>query len=130
MEKNSEDQPKKRVLIVDDNKDMLSLLTIQFETIGAEVVPILGSATALEVFIRNSINAKGFDLIALDINMPEIDGNELAIKIRDAGYNGKIVAFTAYVTGDGRMKSKESHIDYYMGKDQAKRDVLCALLER
>ena len=122
------DKPQKRVLIVDDDKDMLSILTIQFQNLGAEVVAISQSNQALEVFIKYSINAKGFDLIALDINMPEMDGNELATKLRETGYSGKIVALTADVTGDGRVKSKSSGIDYYMGKMQAKKDVLSALL--
>ena len=79
-------------------------------------------------FMKNAINGRGFDLIALDINMPQMDGNELASKIRETGYEGKIVALTADVTGDGRIKSKSSGIDFYMGKMQAKKDVLSALL--
>lgn len=129
MSTDQTEKKKKRVLIVDDDKDLLSILTIQFESLGAEVLAISDSTIALKTFIKNSINAKGFDLIALDINMPEMDGNELAMKIREAGYEGKIVALTADVTGDGRMKSKSSGIDYYMGKLQANKNVLSALLE-
>ncbi len=121
-------KPKKRVLLVDDDIDMITILTIQFQSLGAEVVSASDSTKGLEVFMKNAINGRGFDLIALDINMPQMDGNELASKIRDTGYEGKIVALTADVTGDGRIKSKSSGIDFYMGKMQAKKDVLSALL--
>lgn len=61
-----------KILIVDDDKDILDLLTYNFEKEGYEVAAELYSNYALS-------RAKAFnpDLIILDIMMPKINGIEV-----------------------------------------------------
>lgn len=119
---------KRRVFIVDDDKDTLSVLSALFVSCGAEVFGVSQSTKALDDFVAQTIGGTPFDLIALDIRMPQVDGNELARRLREKGYTGPVVALTAAVSGGGRNESKDSGFDYYFGKQQFTKEVVTALL--
>lgn len=119
-----------RAFIVDDDKDTLAIMAYLFESADVEVVKVNESAKALDEFVTNSMSGGNFDLIALDIRMPNIDGNELARQIRDKGFKGPIIALTANATGGGRKQSKESGFDHYFGKKELTKNVLMALLQK
>lgn len=121
---------KHRAFLVDDDSDTLAILSHLFETADVEVVTVKESARALDEFVCNSTSGGTFDLIALDIRMPHIDGNELARQIREKGFKGPIIALTATATGGGRRESKESGFDYYFGKKELTKNVLLALLQK
>lgn len=118
-----------RAFLVDDDKDTLAVMAFLFETVDVEVVKVSESAKALDEFISNSMSGGNFDLIALDIRMPDIDGNELARQIREKGYKGPIIALTATATGGGRRESKQSGFDYYFGKKELTNEVIKAILK-
>jgi two-component system response regulator CpxR len=68
-------RPKKVILCVDDNEQMLSVRTFLLETRGYRVLPELSSHDALE---RVQQAAPGsIDLLLCDLIMPQMDGNEL-----------------------------------------------------
>ena len=66
-----------KILIVDDEEGIVSLLKDYFEIQGYEVITAGGGCAALE---KMSLQP---DLILLDINMPDIDGLEVCRKIRE-----------------------------------------------
>ncbi|MCZ7644362.1 MAG: response regulator [Planctomycetota bacterium] len=63
---------RKRILAVDDEPDVLDLLAIILESDGHEVVKARDAAQAMEAMREQS-----FDLITLDLCMPETGGDEL-----------------------------------------------------
>lgn len=126
----SKTQTKHRAFLVDDDKDTLIVLAYHFEQVGVEVVKVNNSATALDDFITQTMSGGRFDIVVLDIRMPQIDGNELARQIREKGYTGPLIALTAVASGGGRRESKDSGFDYYFGKRQLKKEVILALLNR
>lgn len=81
---------KKRILIVDDEKDVGWTLKLILENYGFDIDCFTDSATALEKFKPNL-----YDLIILDIRMAEINGFELydELKLRDS--NIKTLFITA-----------------------------------
>ena len=68
-------RPKKTILCVDDNEQILSVRTFTLETRGYRVVAFLSPHEALST-ISNSLPGS-IDLLLCDLLMPLMDGNEL-----------------------------------------------------
>jgi twitching motility two-component system response regulator PilG len=68
---------KKRVLIVEDEESLLKLETILLTVKGFEVVGAFSGTMALE-----KIREETFDLVLLDIMLPDVDGFEICRQIR------------------------------------------------
>ena len=70
--------PDPRILIVDDVADNREVLARRFARRGYQIVEADGGARALEL-----IEAGEFDLVLLDVMMPEIDGLEVLRRVRE-----------------------------------------------
>ena len=81
---------KKRILIVDDEKDVGWTLKLILEYYGFDIDCFTDSGTALEKFKPNL-----YDLIILDIRMAEINGFELYDELRSRDSNIKTLFITA-----------------------------------
>jgi len=68
-------RPKKVILCVDDNEQILSVRTFLLETRGYRVISALTSTEALEILERTTPGT--LDLLIADLLMPSMDGNEL-----------------------------------------------------
>ena len=68
---------KQRILIAEDDKDIVNLLTLYLENDGYEVVSAGNGRDALEIARREPV-----DLAVLDIMMPEMDGYTLIRELR------------------------------------------------
>ncbi|HIJ81269.1 MAG TPA: response regulator [Desulfuromonadales bacterium] len=78
-------QKKKRILIVEDEESLLKLETVLLTVKGFEVVAAFTGAMALEILARET-----FDLVLLDIMLPDIDGFEVCRKIRSDPRSSRI----------------------------------------
>jgi len=74
-------RPKKTILCVDDNEQVLSVRTFLLETRGYRVIALTDPHQALEV-IANSLPGS-LDLLLADLIMPQMDGNELVRRAKD-----------------------------------------------
>lgn len=81
----------KRVLVVDDEPNVAYLIKEELEDEGYKVKICTDGKEALKL-----IENEDFDLITLDIEMPEINGIEIAGKIREMKKDVKIILLTAY----------------------------------
>jgi CheY-like chemotaxis protein len=68
-------RPKKTILCVDDNEQVLSVRTFLLETRGYRIIAANTAQEALEVLERSLPGT--LDLILCDLLMPQMDGNEL-----------------------------------------------------
>jgi two-component system, OmpR family, response regulator CpxR len=68
-------RPKKTILCVDDNEQVLSVRTFLLETRGYRVIGALSAPQALEI-VEQSLPGS-LDLLLCDLIMPQMDGNEL-----------------------------------------------------
>ena len=68
-----------RVLVVDDDDDVLAVLCTMIEGEGAEVVGCISGADALEAFHEDP---HAWDIVLTDMNMPGMDGGQLATSLR------------------------------------------------
>ncbi|PYG87345.1 response regulator receiver domain-containing protein [Ruminiclostridium sufflavum DSM 19573] len=82
-----------KVLVVDDTKNIRMILTKCLELEGYEVMTAGDGKQALEMLMTNS-----FDLVFLDIKLPEIRGTEVLKRIRGMGIKTPVIIITAYAT--------------------------------
>ncbi|MCM0081444.1 response regulator [Geomonas sp. Red32] len=88
----------KKVLVVEDNKDNLRLITYALERCGYQVIAAETGLKGVELAISELP-----PLIIMDINLPDIDGFEATRRIRESGADGTvpIIAITSYaMSGD------------------------------
>lgn len=83
----------KRVLVIDDTKNIRNLLTTCLEINGYKVSTASNGEEALNLFLEEH-----FDLAFLDIKMPEVSGTEVLRRIRSLGLNLPVVIMTAFAT--------------------------------
>lgn len=107
-----------RILLVDDDDTILRLSRISLEQLNAEVVTAANGKAAIE-----AAGAGTFDLILLDIEMPEMDGFQVVAELRKAGYAGTIVATTALTGPDDRRKCLDAGFDHYIAKPYRRDDL-------
>jgi DNA-binding response OmpR family regulator len=68
-----------RILVVDDDADMLGLMQHFLERAGFEVVPALGGRKGLETF---RARPDEIDAVVLDLAMPELGGEEVFFEMK------------------------------------------------
>jgi DNA-binding response OmpR family regulator len=81
---------KTRVLLVDDEPDIVYLVKVGLERSGLEVDVYTDPVIALQNFKRGL-----YQLLILDIKMPNMDGTELLSRIRKEDDKVRICFFTA-----------------------------------
>ena len=105
-----------RVLVVDDNADSAELVAMYLRMVGHVVATEFNAAAALE-------KARSFrpEVCFLDIGLPDLDGNELARRLRRLpGLEGtRLAAMTGYGQPLDRMSSAAAGIDAYFVKPVA-----------
>ena len=78
---------RKKLLVVDDEFDIVNMLRDYFEMSGYDVLTALSGAEALEKLRLQP------DMILLDINMPDMDGLEVCKRIRNHDYSERAVYY-------------------------------------
>lgn len=96
-----------KVLLVDDEKDVLALLHAFVERMGYESLLAHNGAEALEV-----LRTEQADVMLTDIEMPFMDGWELASRVREAYPEIRIVG----TSGTEKPPSGESPLDAFVRK--------------
>ena len=81
---------KKKILLVEDEQDIATVLDMVLEEGGYEVDCFSDPVLALKNF-----RARSYDLVILDIKMPEIDGIELSQQIKKIDNAVKVCFLTA-----------------------------------
>ncbi len=104
---------KKRIFIVDDEKDLTDLLRYQLKREGFKAEAVNDPFVAL-----SSARDFGPDLIVLDVMIPDLDGYKLLRMFRSDNLLGEVpvVMLTARAGVEDRIKGLESGADDYLGK--------------
>jgi len=83
----------KTILIVDDEKNLLKLYEKEFSEEGYRVVTANSGSEALQKIERDS-----FDLVVLDIRMPDLNGVETLKKIMESTSKVPVILNSAYTS--------------------------------
>ena len=104
---------KKRILIIEDEESLLKLETILLTVKGYEVSGVTTGKGALE-----KLAVETFELILLDIMLPDIDGFEVCRQIRaNPRTNGiPVVMLTARKSPEDQERGNESGASAYLTK--------------
>ena len=91
-----------RVLLAEDGFDNQRLITLYLATAGAEVTLAENGRVALDRL--TGMGDRPFDLVLMDMQMPELDGYSAAAEARRRGATLPIVALTAHAMSDDRAR--------------------------
>ena len=110
---------KPHILVVDDDNRILKLLKKFLSQEGFLVSTSTSTNEAVELLANFN-----YDLIILDVMMPEITGLEFAAKIKESGSIMPIVMLTALSEPEDRIKGLESGANDYLTKPFEPRELL------
>lgn len=105
---------KKRVLLVDDNAINRKLGKRFLEQMSIDVTLATNGREAVEMATTES-----FDLVLMDLQMPELDGLEATVEIRQSdnqSRNVPIIALTANAFADVRVQCKDAGMNDFLTK--------------
>lgn len=91
-----------KILIVDDEQVIGELFKSALDKSEYQVTSMTSSVKALDM-----LNDDDFDLVFLDLRMPEIDGAELFRRIREKDGNTPVAIITAYPDSDIMARAME-----------------------
>jgi PAS domain S-box-containing protein len=103
-----------RIMVVDDNVDAAEMLEIMLRSVGYQVVAEHNAANA----IRRVLDSGAPDVAILDIGLPDLDGYELAKRLRAESQSDGLVlvALTGYGQASDRDKGMAAGFDHYLVK--------------
>lgn len=103
------------ILYIEDNPDSMMLVKRVLESRGYHVLEAQNGTQGLAVAETEDVN-----LILLDINLPDIEGYEVARRLRSKGRHGirtvPIIALTANALKGDAEKALDAGCDVYMAK--------------
>lgn len=103
------------VLYIEDNPDNMMLVQRALEARGYHLLKAMKGLDGLATAERENV-----DLILLDINLPDIDGYEVARRLRSSGKRElssvPIIAITANALKGDAEKALDAGCDVYMSK--------------
>ncbi len=118
-----------RVLVVDDNVDSADSTVMLLQLSGHEVRVAYSGQTALETAVEYQP-----DFVLLDIGLPEMDGYEVARRLRQYPQlkDVRLIAATGYGQESDRQRTQEAGFDHHLVKpvDVEKLEELMAVLAR
>jgi len=104
-----------RVLMAEDNAVNALLASILLKKVGHHVTHVVTGRLALDALSQSE-----FDLVLMDVQMPDMDGLEATAEIRRSelrtGRHIAIVAFTAHAMAEDRKRFLDAGADGYLTK--------------
>jgi CheY-like chemotaxis protein len=112
-----------RILLVEEGEDNRRLIDLLLRRAGAETVLASTGKEAVDIVSQTLTSARAasvtpppFDLILMDVQMPEMDGFQATRALRRMGYRGPIIALTAHAMSGDRERCLQGGFDDYETK--------------
>jgi signal transduction histidine kinase/ActR/RegA family two-component response regulator len=104
---------KRRVLIIEDNRDAREMFRIMLELSGHEVMEAEEGVCGLEL-----LKAARPDVAVIDVGLPGLNGYEIARRFRTEPDSARVmlVALTGYGTPEARERSRQAGFDHHLIK--------------
>ncbi|HBH49255.1 MAG TPA: hypothetical protein DDX98_11470 [Bacteroidales bacterium] len=116
--------PNLKIMVAEDNIINQKVAENIFRNMGYEIQIANDGVEAIELMKKNE-----FDIIFMDLEMPEKDGIEATSELRSLGYQVPIVAMTASATEATKTKSLQAGMNEYTTKP-VKTETVVAILEK
>ncbi len=111
-------------MVAEDNLINQKTAQVIFKNLGYEIDIAANGLEALKM-----TKANPYDIIFMDIMMPEMDGWEATKKIRDHGVQIPIIALTADFSDEAREKAREEELQDFIAKPIKIDDVKSVLIK-
>ncbi|NVB79105.1 MAG: response regulator [Kofleriaceae bacterium] len=108
-----------RILVVDDDPDIIVITRAFLEPYGYQVVSVLDSDQAIAL-----AKTQHFDLVLCDVGMPKRSGLDVCEMLRGAGYRGRIVVMTGWETWRVKADRRAGNFDTLLAKPFVGADLL------
>jgi CheY-like chemotaxis protein len=105
-----------RVLLAEDVPDVHEAVARVLRAMNLEVEIAENGRLACEMAEKSMAEERPYDLILMDIQMPELNGYEATQRLRRIGWQGPIVALTAHAMLGDREKCLDAGCSDYMAK--------------
>lgn len=119
---------KNRLLLVDDAAFFRDMLAATLQAAGYEIVKVGTGAQAIAAFGRDA----RFDVLLIDVKLPDMSGFELAGRLRGAGARAAMIALAPYATREISRAAGAAGMEAAVGKFQRGQmlDLIRSCIER
>jgi len=112
----------KTVLLVDDDKNLLKVMSYHIREAGFRVIPTSSPLSALRLLDEEPV-----DVLITDLRMPELDGLNLIRRIRAINSEIPIIVLTAYATLDKAVEAVKIGASDFLSKPVEKAQIIHAI---
>ena len=116
------DYQKLKLLVAEDNSDNQLLIQVLLQKLGIQAVIVENGHKAVE-----RVLLEHFDLVLMDMQMPEMGGEEATALIRHAGMDLPIVALTANVMSEDQSRYLKAGCQAVLSKPIVQKDFLAVI---
>lgn len=112
-----------RILVVEDSPDNQVLFAIMLSKFGAKVDIASDGVKG----VQRALNGK-YDIVLMDVQMPEMDGHGATRVLRAKGFQTPIIALTAHAMQEEREHAIESGFTDFLSKPVQKNELVSMIL--
>ena len=113
-------------MVADDVSVNRTIVEALLEAEGATVSVATNGAEAVDAVLR--CGSEPFDIVLMDLEMPEMDGRQATRRIRDSFPTLPIIGLTAHASDSEREKSLASGMNDQLVKPVMPEDLVAAIL--
>jgi DNA-binding NtrC family response regulator len=118
---------KPRVLVVDDDEQIRFLLVNELQAESFDVQSAGGGEEAIELIRRKTEQSEKFDVVLLDIIMPEVDGWAVLKYVKENVPETKVIMLTAYADVKNAIESLRLGASDFVSKPCDLDDILISI---
>jgi CheY-like chemotaxis protein len=101
----------RRVLVIDDNRDAADSMAVLLRLDGHEVAAVYSSEEGL---LKTASFAP--DIVLLDIGLPQMDGYEVARRLIETGFKGRLIAISGYGEANDKQRAAAAGFFAHLSK--------------
>lgn len=114
----------KKILLAEDSPDNVILMRVYLESEGARIDHAHDGLEAIKMAVEHD-----YDLVLMDLQMPNLDGLEATRQLRHKNYSKPILAVTAHALKEEVIKSLEAGCNDHITKPVKRKDLVDAIVK-
>jgi PAS domain S-box-containing protein len=101
----------RRILIIDDNRDAADSMAVLLQLDGHEVAAVYSPEDGIA-----KVSVFAPDIVLLDIGLPFMDGYAVARRLKDDGFQGRLIAISGYGEEDDKQRATAAGFFAHLSK--------------